>query len=152
MLPLIVMVVVWLGMRGLGAAGIVASASSWAGALRFGLAAMFLFTALAHFLPRTRPELVRMVPRSLPQPEFLVTATGFLELAGAIGLIAPELTRLAAWSLAVLLVLMFPANVHAARAGLLVGGRPATPLVIRLPLQIFWIGALLWVAATAKGG
>jgi uncharacterized membrane protein len=40
---------------------------------------------------------------------------------------------------------MFPANVHAAREGLMVAGRRATPLVWRLPLQLFWIAALWWV-------
>jgi hypothetical protein len=35
---------------------------------------------------------------------------------------------------------------RAARAGLVVVGRRATPLVWRLPLQLFWIAALLWVA------
>jgi uncharacterized membrane protein len=42
---------------------------------------------------------------------------------------------------------MFPANVRAAREKLFVAGRPAMPLSLRLPLQIFWIGALWWVAA-----
>jgi uncharacterized membrane protein len=45
-----------------------------------------------------------------------------------------------------LLLVMFPANVHAARAELMIAGRRATPLVWRLPLQVFWIGALWWVA------
>jgi uncharacterized membrane protein len=151
MLPLIVMMVVCVVLRGLGAAGLAASASSWSGSLRFALAAMFLFTAVSHFLPRTRPELVRMVPHQLPHAELLVTLTGLFELAGAIGLIVAALTRLAAWLLALLLVLMFPANIHAARAKLLVGGRRATPMSVRLPLQVFWIAALLWVAEASKG-
>jgi uncharacterized membrane protein len=46
---------------------------------------------------------------------------------------------------AFLLMAMFPANVHAAREGLMVAGRRATPLVWRLPLQLFWIAALWWV-------
>jgi len=44
------------------------------GALSFALAAMFVFTAVSHFHPRTRPDLIRMVPASLPAPELLVTA------------------------------------------------------------------------------
>jgi uncharacterized membrane protein len=62
-------------------------ADSWGGALRFALAAMFAFTAISHFHPRIRPDLIRMVPSSLPAAPLLVTATGILELLGATGLL-----------------------------------------------------------------
>jgi uncharacterized membrane protein len=45
-----------------------------------------------------------------------------------------------------LLVAMFPANLHAARVGVVVAGRRAMPIVWRAPLQLFWIFALWWVA------
>jgi uncharacterized membrane protein len=45
-------------------------------------------------------------------------------------------------------VAMFPANIHAARSHLVVVGRPATPLIVRVPLQLFWMAALWWVAAS----
>jgi uncharacterized membrane protein len=48
-----------------------------------------------------------------------------------------------------LLVALFPANVHAARAHLTIASRPATPLLLRLPMQLFWIGALWFVAEAA---
>jgi uncharacterized membrane protein len=89
-----------------------------------------------------------MVPRSLPAPAALVTLTGVLEVIGAIGLLLPSTAVAAAYGLIALLLLMFPANVHAARAGLMIAGRRATPLVWRLPLQVFWIGALWWAAYT----
>jgi uncharacterized membrane protein len=82
----------------------------------------------------------------LPAPGLLVTITGILELLGAIGLLMPRIATVAAYALSALLVAMFPANVRAARAGVLVVGRRATPLIWRLPLQLFWIAALLWVA------
>jgi uncharacterized membrane protein len=147
MAPLVVMIAGWLAFRALGAAGVEAAAT-WTGALRFALALMFVFTGSSHFHPRTRPDLVRMVPPALPNPGVLVTITGFLELLGAIGLLIPSLVRLAGYALMALLVALFPANVHAARAGLMVAGRRATPLLLRFPLQIFWIGALWWVART----
>jgi uncharacterized membrane protein len=140
------MLVVWVVARGIGATGRAPAAATTVGALRFALAVMFLFTGAAHFLPNTRPDLVRMVPPMLPYPEHLVTLTGILELAGAVGLLIPRFTSLAAYCLAALLVAMFPANAYAAMAGVELGGRAASPLVWRLPLQIFWIGALLWVA------
>jgi uncharacterized membrane protein len=140
------MLVVWVVARGIGATGRAAAAATTVGALRFALAIMLLFTGAAHFLPNTRPDLVRMVPPVLPYPEHLVTLTGILELAGAVGLLIPRFTSLAAYCLAALLVAMFPANVYAAMADVEVGGRAASPLVWRLPLQLFWIAALLWVA------
>ena len=145
MAPLIVMLAVWLIARAVGAAGVWVHADSWTNALRIGLAAMFVFTAVSHFHPRTRPDLVRMVPASLPAPAMLVTITGVLELLGAIGLMVPLALPWAAYGLIALLVAMFPANVRAAREGLIVAGRRATPLVWRLPLQLFWIAALWWV-------
>jgi hypothetical protein len=37
---------------------------------------MFVFTAVSHFHSRTRPDLIRMVPESLPAPALLVTVAG----------------------------------------------------------------------------
>jgi uncharacterized membrane protein len=145
MAPLIVMLVGWLALRAAGSIGFEAAAS-WTGALRFALAVMFLFTAASHFHPRTRPDLVRMVPSNLPGPGLLVTITGGLEILGAIGLLVPPTVRVAAYGLMALLIALVPANMHAARAQLMVAGRRATPLILRLPLQAFWIGALWWVA------
>ena len=59
----------------------------------------------------------------------------------------PRVLPAAAYGLMALLVAMFPANVHAAREGLMIAGRRAAPLVWRLPLQVFWIAALWWVRA-----
>src|SRR5262249_51575651 len=139
MAPLIVMLAAWLVARSIGATGLWLQADSWTGALRIALAAMFVFTGVSHFHPRTRPELVRMAPASLPAPTLLVSATGVLEVLGAIGLMVPRALPTAAYGLIALLVAMFPANVHAAREGLLIAGRRATPLIWRLPLQLFWI-------------
>lgn len=142
MIPLFVMLVSTAAALGIGALGWQPLAD-WQAATRVGLAVMFVFTGLAHF-GRTRTDLIRMVPPRLPRPALLVALTGFAELAGAVGLLVPVLARAAAGALILLLVLMFPANVYAARAGRTLGGRPPTPLVIRLPLQILWIGLLWW--------
>jgi uncharacterized membrane protein len=146
MAPLIVMLVGWALFRLLGTTGVLATADSLPGALRFALAVMFVFTAASHFVPRTRADLVRMVPPALPNAAILVTATGIFELFGAIGLLVPATARWSAMALIALLVAMLPANISAARRHLTIAGRPATPLAIRLPLQLFWIGALWWVA------
>jgi uncharacterized membrane protein len=144
-IPFFIMLGVILAARGAGALGM-ESMDSWLASTRAGLAVMFAFTGAAHF-NRMRGDLIRMVPPRLPQPAALVTLTGALELGGAIGLFVPAVSRWAAIGLALLLVAMFPANIHAARSGVPLGGRRATPLVIRLPLQLVWIGLLSWVAA-----
>jgi len=144
------MLVSWLVARSIGAVGVWPSVDSWSGTLRFAMAAMFGFTAWSHFHPRTRPDLIRMVPTSLPAPAVLVTVTGVLEFIGAIGLLVPRTLTAAASALIVLLVAMFPANVHAARGGLVIAGRRAMPLVWRLALQLFWIAALWWVRASTS--
>ena len=146
MAPLIVQLIAFAACWVAGTIGILPDAASPVGALRYSFAAMFLFTGATHFAPRTRRDLVRMVPPSLPGPGYLVTLTGLLEIAGAIGLLVPAIARAAAAALAALLVAMFPANIYADRAGLEVAGRRATPLRFRLPLQLVWIALLLWIA------
>src|SRR6185436_8428667 len=132
----------------IGATGLWPDADSWSGAVRIALAAMFAFTAVSHFHPRTRTDLIRMVPASLPARALLVTATGLLEFIGAVGLLVPQARPAAAYGLMALLLAMFPANVHAARQRLAIAGRGAMPVVWRLPLQVFWIAALWWVRSS----
>lgn len=85
-------------------------------ALRAGVTTMFVMTGLAHFVGM-REELVAMVPPALPAPELLVTVTGILELLGAAGLWVRRTRLAAAAALTVLLVALFPANVHLALTG-----------------------------------
>ena len=88
---------------------------SWPQAIAVGLAAMFVMTGVAHFVPPMRRDMIAIVPRRLPAPAALVTITGVLELVGAAGLLYPP-TRIAATvCLFLLMLVMFPANVYAAR-------------------------------------
>src|SRR5258708_12132575 len=86
-------------------------AFGWWTSLRLSLAGMFLLTASAHWGKR-RPDLIRMVPASLPRPDLLVTPTGVLALLGAIGLLLPTAPPSAASSLPFMLVPVFPPNSH----------------------------------------
>jgi uncharacterized membrane protein len=144
MAPFIALSGLFLVFLGLGAAGVHVFAD-WATCLRLALAGMFLLTASAHWGKR-RPDLVRMVPRAFRRPELLITLTGLLELLGALGLLLRPTAPLAAAGLSLLLLAMFPANVHAARAGLTIGGRPATALVPRTLLQLLFLAATVAVA------
>jgi uncharacterized membrane protein len=149
MAPLIVLVVVTLLARAGGLLG-VAALRSWVTATRIGLAVMLCFTAAAHF-NSMRPDLVRMVPPAVPNPEFMVTFTGICEMLGAVGLLVPMTRRLAAVALIVFLVAVLPANIHAARSGVTLGGAAVTPMTPRVALQVFFI-ALVWWTGIRHGG
>lgn len=141
MVPFIVLVASFLLFRTLGALAI-PFFETWVTSLRCALAVMFVLTASAHFGAR-RADLVRIVPPSLPAPGRIVTLTGIAELLGAGGLLIAEIAPGAASGLALLLVAMFPANVHAARSRLTIGGRAVTPLVPRAVLQAVFLAAVL---------
>ena len=87
----------------------------WPAAIAVGLAVMFVMTGVAHFTPSMRRDMIAIVPPALPAPALLVTLTGVLELLGAAGLLNPPTRVAAAVCLFLLMLVMFPANVYAAR-------------------------------------
>jgi uncharacterized membrane protein len=135
---LIVLVVSFFVYRALGLVGVETFATS-VGSARMALATMFVFASASHFTPM-RKDLIAMVPPGLPRPDLLVFFTGLAEVAGAIGLLFPLTSFWAACGLIALLVLMFPANVSAARRGTRIRGREATRLWLRVPMQALFIG------------
>ena len=142
MAPLIVLVAVSVLARLLGRVRS-GAVDSWRAAVRVGLAAMFLFTAAAHF-NSMRGDMVRMVPPFVPNPELMVTFTGICEILGAIGLLIPQTRRLAAIALIVFLLAVLPANIYAALEGVPLRGNAPTPLIPRIVLQAIFIAALWW--------
>jgi uncharacterized membrane protein len=119
----------------------------WRDACRFGLAVMFVFTAVSHFSP-LRKDMAAMIPPPLTGALWVVYLTGVLEALGAAGLLTRRFRRAAAWGLIALLLAMFPANVYAWLAGVTLGERAPSALWWRTPLQAFWILLLWWSAAT----
>jgi uncharacterized membrane protein len=117
---------------------------SWPEAIAVGLAAMFVLTGVAHFVNPLRRDMIAIVPPRMPVPGLLVTITGVLELAGAVGLLYPPTRVAAAVCLFVLMLVMFPANVYASRMP-----NPPKSMEARLPLrtveQIVFVGAALVV-------
>lgn len=116
---------------------------TWTKAIAVGLAAMFVLTAVAHFAPRLRGDLVAIVPPRLPAPGLLVTVTGVLEFLGAVGLLLPTTRVAAAICLLLLMLVMFPANVYAARMP-----NPPKSMTTRLSLRTA-IEAVFLAAAIA---
>ncbi|MFG1947823.1 hypothetical protein [Nonomuraea sp. NPDC048826] len=132
--------------RLLGAFG-VRRFATWHVSAAHGLAVFLVLTGSAHFatensgFPTTHADLVAMVPPIVPFPAFMVYATGVLELLGAAGLVLARTRRAAGLWLAVMFVLLLPANVYAALAG-----QDVTPLWLRVPEQALYIALALWAA------
>jgi uncharacterized membrane protein len=142
MLVLIILVASILVFRGLGLTGAPAFAS-WSADVRDGLAVMLLFTGTAHFGPM-KEDFLRMMPRWVPRPPVMVFFTGFCEIAGAIGLVTPATRSAAAIALILFFIAVLPANIQAARERITLRGRPATPLWLRVPMQVLFIVLAWW--------
>jgi uncharacterized membrane protein len=109
---------------------------------RLIISSIFIIGGMLHFAV---PEIyAQIVPPILPHPKALVIISGVAELMGGVGLLLPRCRRAAGCGLALLLVLVFPANIYMAAAHV-----PATGMLgncwlqwLRLPLQI----PLIWWA------
>lgn len=144
MVVLLILVISCLIFRGLGFAGVAAFAT-WQASARDALSLMLVFTGVSHFT-FMKEDLVRMMPPSIPWPRALVYFTGVCEFAGAVGLLLPEFRRAAAYALIAFFLAVLPANIHAARAGVTLRGKPATSLGLRIPTQILFIAIAFWSA------
>jgi uncharacterized membrane protein len=118
---------------------------TWGKAIAVGLAAMFVLTGVAHFVPPLRDNLIAIVPPQLPAPGLLVSITGVLEFLGAVGLLVPVTRVAAAVCLLLLMLAMFPANIYAARMP-----NPPKSMTTQLPLrtaeEIVYLAAAVVVA------
>ncbi len=84
-------------------------------AMRRGLGLGFLFTGVSHLaMPGS---FIVYFPGWVPFPEAIVYATGLLEVVGGLALFVRRYQRPVGLALAAYLVLVFPANVYAAVAG-----------------------------------
>jgi uncharacterized membrane protein len=116
--------------------------AEWAG--RFGLALVFAFTALGHFVKTD--AMAEMLPASIPGRRALILASGILELFLSMLLLAWPKSRLLGLTIIGFLVAIFPANVYAALRHIPFGGHSAGPLylLIRAPVQLLLILWTYW--------
>jgi uncharacterized membrane protein len=109
---------------------------------RFALSAFFVLAGLNHFI---MPEAYRpLMPPSLPFPMFLIALSGVLEIFFGALVLLPTWRHRAGWGLVLLLLAVFPANVHMALDPEVY---PAVPLALRwlrLPLQLLLIAWVAW--------
>ncbi len=149
-----VLVISTLLLRGVGWLG-VKQLSSWRDASRGGLVIMFLFTGASHFTSM-KYDFAAMIPAPLPDDLWVIYLSGVLEIAGAIGLLIPRTRKVAGICLVLLLVALFPANVNAALNEIPLRGEAPTPLWLRAPMQLLFIGMVWWTSikepATTRRG
>jgi uncharacterized membrane protein len=154
MISVFVLVISTLLLRGVGWLG-VKQLSSWRDASRGGLVIMFLFTGASHFTSM-KYDFAAMIPAPLPDDLWVIYLSGVLEIAGAIGLLIPRTRKVAGICLVLLLVALFPANVNAALNEIPLRGEAPTPLWLRAPMQLLFIGMVWWTSikepATTRRG
>jgi len=112
---------------------------------RIAMAAMLLFTAIAHFI--FTKGMAMMLPEFVSYKTVIVYLTGIIEVAAAIGLFIPNLRVLAGWLLVVFFILILPANIYASIKHIdyqkaTFDGNGVAYLWFRIPLQILFI---VWV-------
>ena len=109
------------------------------------IAALFLFAGVNHF---TQAALfLKAMPPWLPWHLPLVHISGIFEILGAIGMLTAKTRPYAARGLVLLLVAVFPANLHMALNPEIFPTIPPVLLYGRLPLQLVLI---VWVYRTGK--
>ena len=118
---------------------------------RLGLALVFAFAALGHFVKTD--AMAEMIPPALPQRRALVFFSGVFELALAILLLTWPKSRVLGLTIIAFLVAVFPSNVYAALRRVDFGGHSAGPryLIVRAPLQLLLILWTYWFVVKSEG-
>ena len=109
--------------------------------MRWMMALAYFGVGLVHL--RAPEAFLPIVPLWVPMPRLVVLATGWCELAGAIGLVTPALQRPAGIALALYAIAVFPANIkHALEgvevAGLQLGWYYHAPRLALQPVLVWW--------------
>lgn len=102
-------------------------------------ALFFVAAGVNHFINPAFYE--NIMPPYLPWHYALVIISGVAEVVLGVGLLIPKTSRYAAWGLILLLIAIFPANLHMATHPDLYPNIPPIALWLRLPLQLLLI---LW--------
>jgi uncharacterized membrane protein len=125
--------------------------------LRLVMAAFFVGGFVLHMT--AVDALVAITPGWVPFPRAVVSITGWLELAGAVGLLLPQTRRAAGIALALYILAVWPANIHQALAHIVVPPIPDSwwyhgPRLALQPALVWWAlfcaGVIDWPAAGAK--
>jgi len=112
-----------------------------------GLSLFFVVAGINHFV---NPNFyVQIMPPYLPAHRELVYLSGVLEILGGVAVLIPGIRTTAGLGLVLLLVAIFPANLHMALNPEQFPGMSPAVLYARLPLQALFIAWAYW--ATRPG-
>lgn len=107
---------------------------------------LFIAAGANHFI---NPKFyLSIMPPYLPWPYTLVMLSGIAEIVLGVGLLIPQSSQYAAWGLILLLIAVFPANIHMAIHPELYPTVPSLMLRMRLPLQVVLV---LWAYWYTRG-
>lgn len=114
--------------------------SSWVHlVLLIALSFLFINIGIDHFV---NPDFYRnIMPAYLPMHTEAIYISGFFEILGGVAILFPKLRSMAGWGLVLLLIVVFPVNIHMAVNPNLFSDIPLSFLYIRLVLQfiiIYW--------------
>ena len=110
----------------------------------FILAIFFILAGLNHF--RNAGFYMAIMPPYLPAHKELVIISGVFEILGGVGLLVPATRQWAGYGLILLLIAVFPANLHMAlNADAFAKFGPRWALYLRLPLQFLLTYWIYWV-------
>lgn len=113
---------------------------------RWILGIAFVIAGANHF--RDPASYIAMIPPWLPWPGMLNLFSGAAEIAGGVGILIPRTRNAAATGLILLLIAIFPANLHVALHGWPGMDVPRWALWARLPFQLIFI---VWVLFSCPG-
>jgi uncharacterized membrane protein len=106
------------------------------------LGGAFILAGINHFL--NSGFYLHIMPTYLPWHLFLVYLSGVFEILFGVLVFVPKLTKLAAWGLILVLIAIFPANLHMALNPEDFSAIPSSLLWLRLPLQVVLIAWAYW--------
>ena len=113
------------------------------------LSAFFVVAGANHFV---NPDFyVAIMPPYVPAHLELVYVSGVFEILGGIGVLVPTIRALAGWGLVLLLVAVFPANLHMALHPELFSDLPTFGLYLRLPFQVLFVAWAYWSTRLPRG-
>ncbi len=109
------------------------------------LGVFFVLNGVIHLV--TPKSYLPLMPPYLPLHLELIYLSGVAELALGVAVLIPQTRRLAAWGLILLLIAIFPANIHVALYDVPIGGATEGAGVwnwVRLPFQLVLITWAWW--------
>lgn len=113
------------------------------------LAVFFVGAGVSHFV--NAEFFVAIMPPYLPAHLELVYLSGVFEIVGGGAVLLPALRSLAGWGLILLLIAVYPANIHMALHPELFPDTPPMAIYGRLPFQLLFILWAWWATRPEPG-